>query len=75
MWKQGSLKIHDEIYKYYAKVFPEGSEWGIDGGKISKLEIIRDDMRVYHYDRGLDVPPVDEGAKLALDIILHTENY
>lgn len=75
MWKQGSLKIHDEIYKYYAKVYETGSKFGIDGGKISKLQIIREDMTVYSYDRGLDVSPVDEGAQLALEIILHTENY
>lgn len=75
MWKQGSLKIHGDIYKYYAKVYESGSQFGIDGGKISKLQIIREDMTVYSYDRGLDIPPADEGAQLALEIILHTENY
>lgn len=75
MWKQGSLTVRGEVYKYYAKVYETGSEFGIDGGKISKLQIVRNDMIVYNYDRGLDVPPVDEGAQLALEILLHTENH
>ena len=37
MWKEGSIKIHDNIFHYWFKVFEEPSQFGIDGGKISKL--------------------------------------
>ena len=40
MWNKGSIKIENQIFTYSAKVYGEPSEdYGIDGGKISKLEI------------------------------------
>ena len=35
----------------------------------------RDGKIVYNFDRGLDVAPVDENTELALQLILHSENY
>ena len=47
-----------------AKIFDEGSEFGINDGRVSKLSISRNGMRdgkknffdqmAYNYDRGLD---------------------
>ncbi len=75
MWKEGSLKIHDSIFHYWMKVFEEGSEFGIEGGKISKLMLKRNGTVVANYDRGWDIKPADPDTQLAVDILLHGENY
>lgn len=47
-----------------AKVYDEGSSYGINGGRISKLTICTSllwnpDAVVFHYDRGDDVNNID----------------
>ena len=42
-------------FTWQAMVFPVGSEFGIDGGRVSKLFIRRGREAVYEYDRGLGV--------------------
>ena len=70
--KDGSRKIAH----YWVKAFEEGSEWGINGGKISKLSIKIDGEWVANYDRGWDVKPADddEAAQLAYCILLNDYN-
>ena len=70
--KDGSSKIAH----YWVKAFEEGSEWGINGGKISKLSIKIDGEWVVNYDRGWDVKPAedDEAAQLAYCILLNEYN-
>jgi hypothetical protein len=75
MWKEGSLKVHDSVYHYWMKVYDEGSEFGIDCGKISKLMLKRDGKIVANYDRGWDVQPADPDTRFAVEILLHSENY
>ena len=75
MWKEGSIKVGDEIFHYWMKQYDEGSQWGIDGGRISKLMLKRSDKIVCSYDRGWDVEPIDENTQLAAEILIHTENY
>ena len=41
MWKEGSIKVNGDIFHYWIKQYEEGSEWGIDGGRISKLMLKR----------------------------------
>ena len=74
MWKEGSLKIHDSIFRYWMKVYEEGSQFGIDGGRISKLMLKCDGKVVCNYDRGWDVEPADSDTQLALELLLHKEN-
>jgi hypothetical protein len=74
MWKEGSLKIHNSIFHYWMKVYEEGSQFGIDGGRISKLMLKRDGKVVCNYDRGWDVEPADPDTQLALELLLHKEN-
>lgn len=52
-----------------------GSEWGIDGGRISKLEIKRGDEIICRYDRGWDIQPADENAQLAVESLIDANNY
>ena len=75
MWKEGSLRVNGDIFHYWMKQFDEGSEWGIDGGRISKLMLKRNGKIVYNYDRGEDVVPVDKNTAIALELLLHSENY
>jgi hypothetical protein len=75
MWKKGSLKIGNQIFTYCAKVYGEPSEdYGIEGGKVSKLEIRFSDYPVARYDRGWDIEPETENAQLAVLAILHSFN-
>ena len=41
MWKEGSLKVYNSIFHYWLKVYDEASQFGIDGGKVSKLMLKR----------------------------------
>ena len=75
MWKEGSIKVRNSIFHYWMKQFDEGSEWGIEGGRISKLMIKRGGEIVCNYDRGWDIKPSDPDAQLAMEIILHGENW
>lgn len=75
MWKEGSIKVNSSIFHYWMKQFDEGSEWGIDGGRISKLMIKRGGEIICNYDRGWDIKPSDPDAHLAMEIILHGENW
>ena len=56
MWQDG---IFRREYWWQAKVYVEGSRFGINGGRVSKLTICAtptwDHTQVlYNYDRGLD---------------------
>lgn len=75
MWKEGSLRVNGYIFHYWMKQYNEGSERGINGGRISKLMLKRNGEIVYNFDRGEDVAPVDQNTAFALEILLHSENY
>ena len=53
MWTTG--KIGE--YSYQIKHFEVGSYYGIDDGKISKLEIRKDGKILVSYDRDWDIMP------------------
>ena len=74
MWKEGSIKVYNSIFHYWIKVYEVGSQYGIEGGKISKLMLKREGEIVCNYDRGWDIQPVDDEARLAYEILVHTEN-
>ena len=74
MWKEGSLKVYNSIFHYWIKVYEVGSQYGIEGGKISKLMLKRDGKTVCNYDRGWDIKPVDGDTESALQILLYSEN-
>ena len=53
-WCKGTC----EGTSFEAKLFDEGSDYGINGGRVSKLYISSPELgTVCHYDRGWDVPP------------------
>lgn len=55
-------------YLFEAKLFDEGSEFGINGGRVSKLSIYKSKINfsrgcIVNYDRGWDVEPKDDTEK------------
>lgn len=75
MWAEGSIKIENSISHHWLKHYEEPSEdYGIDGGRISKLMLKRNGEITYNYDRGLDIEPVDEETEMALAILMKEYN-
>ena len=58
MWKEGSIRVNGEVFHYWMKQYDKGSEWGIDGGRISKLMFKRDGYFVCNYEAGTLSPPM-----------------
>lgn len=65
MWYEGCM----DGYHYQAKVYDEGSIYGINEGRISKLWMSRDGKTVVSYDRGWDIRP-DAEAQAAFEKII-----
>ena len=74
MWKEGTLEIGASVFTYCSKVYGEGSDYGIDEGRISKLMLKRDGRVVCNYDRGWDIRPRDPDTKQALASLKKTYN-
>lgn len=75
MWTEGSLKVYDSIFHYWIKYFDEGFQFGIEGGRISKMMLKRNGKVVLNYDRGWDIEPSDPDTQLARDILIHEYNF
>lgn len=71
MWSNGTINGYD----YWVKHFEEDSEFGIDGGRISKLTIRKNGQarNLCSYDRGWDVQPADE-VKAVYDQLIRQYN-
>lgn len=80
MWSQGTIGVPngDGTYttcRYWVKHYDEPSEeYGIDGGRISKLEIRVNGKTTLNYDRGWDIEPEDEATQLAFAILIQKYN-
>ncbi len=82
LWHEGTIGIpvtgskETKIAHYWVKAYDEGSEFGINGGKISKLQIRINGETVVSYDRGWDIEPDenDEAALIAYSICLDQYN-
>ena len=70
MWREGSIKVHNSIIHYWVKCYENGSKFGIDGGRISKLMLKRKGEIIANYDRGWDIEPADKDAEIVLAILL-----
>ena len=73
MWKESSIKVGGEVFHYWMKQYEEGSQWGIEGGRISKLMLKRNGEIVCNYDRGWDVEPADENTRIATEHLIHSD--
>ncbi|EOV1115899.1 hypothetical protein ACOLYJ_002496 [Listeria monocytogenes] len=68
------IKIDKTSVTFCVKHFEEPSEFGIDEGRISKLELRVKGKIVANYDRGWDIQPTDEAVEKALKYVLATYN-
>ena len=81
LWHEGTIGIpqkdgRSKIAHYWVKAYDEGSAYGINEGKISKLQITIDGETVASYDRGWDIEPAedDEATQIAYCILLNEYN-
>ncbi len=74
MWTSGKLEIDGIEVWYEVKHFEEGSRFGIDGGRISKLGARIGSKEIINYDRGWDIRPKEQVAKAALAQLLKLYN-
>ena len=70
MWESGILTIDGMNIAWNAKVFDEGSIFGINEGRISKLSAKINNKWIFNYDRGWDIKPKDKIAKKAFEILV-----
>lgn len=69
MWAYGKING----FEYQVKYFTEGSDYGINGGKISKLWIKGTEGKAY-YDRGWDLEPTTAEADMACEELIARYN-
>ena len=78
-WHEGTIgspigSKETKIAHFWVKAYEEGSEFGIDNGRISKLTIKVDGEVTANYDRGWDIEPnEDDGITLLAYSILYNE--
>ena len=79
-WHEGTIGIpkegHNRIAHYWVKSYTRKSQYGIEGGKISKLLIKIGGETVADYDRGWNVEPDenDEMVQIAIAILMKEYN-
>jgi len=74
MWNQGNIKVGGSTINYWVKSFEEGSQFGIENGRISKLMLKRDGKVIANYDRCWDTMPIDSEAEAALALLMTKYN-
>ena len=79
LWHEGCIGVtvdgETKIAKYFCKAYDEGSEFGIDDGRISKLSIYIDNALVVNYDRGWDIEPADDDQFALIAYAICLESY
>ena len=73
MWKHGEYNG----FSWCIKAFDEGSRFGINNGKISKLWIQRKQNKeeVANYDRGWDIKPFDGDGNFYSEDVKNVYEY
>ena len=78
MWKEGIIGIpqsdgNNHVIHFWAKHFEEPSEeYGINGGKISKLSLKLNGEWIVNYDGVWDIEPTGKEAEICLNILLNS---
>lgn len=74
MWDTIIVNVNETKLTAYVKHYETPSEYGIDGGRISKLEIRDGEKVLVNYDRGWDIKPSTPEAMAAYQTILNGWN-
>ena len=72
-WKEAIVEYKKKNYRVTYKQFDEGSDFGINGGRISKLSINDGNKTIVNYDREWDIEATGD-AKAVLEEVLDNEN-
>jgi hypothetical protein len=59
-WSNGTI----DGFSFSVKHFEAGSTYGINDGRISKLEIRKDGKCLAHYERGWDIEVAEEARSV-----------
>ncbi|RMI73777.1 hypothetical protein ABNB56_09935 [Streptococcus iniae] len=70
MWTTGMIHYHGQEVDYIAKVSDQASEFGIDGGRVFKLDIEVAGECIASYDRGWDTYPETDKQETMLESVL-----
>lgn len=64
--------VNDGEYSFESKLFDEGSIYGINNGRVSKLNISKGtfDNCIVNYDRGWDIEPKTDIDKIIYQLVL-----
>ncbi len=73
-WEFGTLTIDGMNITWNAKIFDDGSIFGIKNGRISKLCAKIGDEWIFNYDRGWDIKPQGTIAKKAFKMLVKQYN-
>lgn len=73
-WEDGELTVENVRYDYHVRMLKVASGNGIDGGKINKLNVLRDGVSIARYDYGWEVYPDDAPDLSALEEVLREFN-
>ena len=74
MWAHGIITVNEKTMVYAIKHFDKASDYGINGGRISKIMIQQNDAVLYSYDRGEDLAPRNDEARKALEQLIERYN-
>ena len=73
-WTHGTATVNGAVYTFDVKHFDEGSDWGLKGGRISKLSIGNDEGYLVNFDRGWDRRPQTEETKAVFKALVDRFN-
>ena len=73
--KEGALRVYGDIFHYWIEIAPHKRPDALEGERITKLSLQRNNTIVYAYDGTVTIVPPDDNTRLALEILLHTENH
>lgn len=64
-WCNGIVEDSNNTFIFESKLFDDGSTFGINNGRVSKLHISKNNRGrcIVNYDRGWDVEPTEENRK------------
>ena len=71
-WSHGMVTLgNGKVFTFHMKHFEHPSQFGIDDGRISKLDVRTEATRkpVIHFDRGWDIPPRTSDHKAVLNAL------
>lgn len=81
-WVTGIIYTKTNTFIFEAKLFDVGSEFGIDCGRVSKLQVwdkkIREEENlgkatIFNYDRGWDIKPKKENKEIFTELLSFLE--